>query len=105
MALLDLSAWAQQIGATDEPPGSLPGFVVETIAGPLRIHPYDDWIACRFADVARARAHFGPGDARLNRHSGKWNWHAFKPADIAAMVQQFKQTVEALLPGRAGDTG
>lgn len=51
-------------------------YAVETVAGTLCLNIHDNWIACRFGDVARAKQHFRSGYyPRLNPHSGKWNWN------------------------------
>ena len=69
------------------------GWQLDTRAGLLQLKPYEDWVACRFEDVARANMeiHYG----QLNPYSGKWNWHFDKPD--AADVEYFKQQVERLL--------
>jgi hypothetical protein len=59
-------------GATEAPKDSYREFCLQTKAGPLFVSIKDDWLACLFEDVARARAAV-PGE-RLNPHSGKWNW-------------------------------
>lgn len=95
----DLTEWALRIGATQLSDGLDDTFSVETVAGALRFTAMDSWIACRFSDVARARAHFGKGDLLLNPHSGKWNWHAgTAPGAVAEMTAQFQAAVEAMLP-------
>lgn len=48
-------------------------YTVTTRAGLLKVYIYDDWIACRFEDVAKAREVVRSGT--LNPYSGKWNWH------------------------------
>lgn len=60
--------------------GTSPEYQLETRAGRLRVTPYGDWCALRFAEVDRARADAridGTGD--LNPHSGKWNLQALDP--------------------------
>lgn len=53
---------------------------LQTLAGPLAITPYDDWIACRFDSPARAgQLLTAQPRGRLNPHSGKWN-HVYTPA-------------------------
>lgn len=64
----------QEIGATETEPGC---WTLQTIHGALTIHPHDDWIACRFADVRLV-----PFDA--NPYSGKWNFHGKNGADVVA---------------------
>jgi len=81
-------------GAT---PGSFYDFEIETKAGNLHLTPYDTWVACRFDDVERARTIVG-NDGRLNRCSGKWNFH-FSHDEIAtpAALTYFAQNLEAIL--------
>jgi len=53
------------------------GLVLPTTIGDLYVRPVDDWIACRWADVAKACEHFDvhyAGVHRLNPYSGKWNF-------------------------------
>ena len=50
---------------------------LETIAGPMDCSPYEDWLACRFVDVEKAKQVIGASS--LNPFSGKWNWHYTKP--------------------------
>ena len=50
-------------------------YIIQTTAGALKITVYEDWLACRFDNVALAKA---PGQVvfeNLNKWSGKWNWH------------------------------
>jgi hypothetical protein len=54
-------------------------YELQTSAGVLSISPSDNWIACRFADVARAKAAKIAEQsffASLNPFSGKWNFLA-----------------------------
>ena len=72
-----LTPLLNSIGAKDNGYG---GFTVQTKLGPMNLIPFDDWVACRFDDVEKAKAHFGIsniGQGRLNPFSGKWNWHAW----------------------------
>lgn len=57
--------------------GSTYDWVLKTRLGPLHVKAYDDWVACRFENIEAARSALGQG--RLNRHSGKWNWHFEQP--------------------------
>jgi len=54
-------------------------FCIPTVVGPLMVHVYDDWVACRFdgdlLPVYQRLNHERSDDGRLNRCSGKWNWH------------------------------
>lgn len=67
---------------------------LQSVAGVLRLHPYDNWLACRFEDVAAAKALVGHG--QLNPYSGKWNWHFDQPnaEDVAFLRTQ----LERILP-------
>lgn len=60
------------MGATDAPP-NLSQYQLNTNIGILWISIQDGWIACCFEDVEKAKS-ANLGD-RLNRFSGKWNWH------------------------------
>lgn len=91
-----------------------PEFKTETIIGPLHVRPMDDWLACRFIDVAAAAKHFNVtaiSEHRLNPYSGKWNWHWFDhivparhegrmhvTAGAENMLSAFAVAVEKLLP-------
>jgi hypothetical protein len=46
---------------------------IETRAGRLLVWPGEDWIACRFEDVARANEVIGR-ELRLNEFTGEWCW-------------------------------
>lgn len=63
-----------QKGATEQPSyGDTIEYFLETPLGQLKVHPFDDWIALRFTDVARAKAHFGEHRDEFNPFTGKWN--------------------------------
>lgn len=75
-------------GATIQERPGLPSrqyHVIETVAGPLWISIFDDWVAMRFDDVEAARELFGVREydfnnlAGLNTSSGKWNFHPSSP--------------------------
>jgi hypothetical protein len=92
----------QMLLALGAQPGQSYELRLETLAGPMECTPYDEWLACRFDDPARARA-IASG-ASLNPHSGKWNWHYTKPglpealdlfSRIAAVVRM-PEPLEAL---------
>ena len=76
-------------------------FSLDTPLGPLGATPYDDWIACQFKDVAKAKQHLPHGYAdRLNPHSGKWNWHGDGlDADgyTTEMLNKFEAAVSQIL--------
>lgn len=62
-------------------------FVIETVVGQLVIRIFDDWVACRFLDVEKAKTKFtisSCAGGRLNHFSGKWNWHWFDVAPYDA---------------------
>jgi hypothetical protein len=69
----DVTKFLIYIGATPQLDGY--AFALDTELGKLEISPYDNWIACCWADVPRAKA----GKA-VEPHSftGKWNFHCFK---------------------------
>jgi hypothetical protein len=77
----------REIGAREAGPY---GWQLDTIGGLLDITPYEDWVACRFDDVARANETIQFGS--LNHHSGKWNWLYCKPdaADVNFFLQHLK---------------
>jgi len=72
---------------------------IETKAGPLRVTAYEDWIATRFDDPARAKSVLGEAVKWLNPHSGKWNFH-FHDDDFASdfPLTYFTQQLEPILP-------
>ncbi len=75
----------RQMGAAQDASGDL---MLQTLAGPMKVIPFEDWLACRFIDVERAKKLSPPGS--LNPFSGKWNWHYTKPteADLAHLYEQ-----------------
>lgn len=81
--------------------GGLRDYRLDTPIGVLWASPYDDWIACCFEDVARAKEHLPHGHAdRLNPHSGKWNWHGDGldgDGHATQMLNQFEREVKMLL--------
>lgn len=76
------AALIRECGAVRRDPSqSFHEFHVETRAGTLGVNVFDCratrgdwWVACRFIDVPRAIEVCGT-DPRLNRYSGKWNFH------------------------------
>lgn len=64
-------------------------YELETAAGLLRADIMEDWIACRFEDVQKAKETLHSTlfsfDHRLNQFSGKWNWDD-DSSEIAAEV-------------------
>lgn len=98
-----VQAWRQHVtqmlmgaGAEDHDNYTWPIVFYNTPAGPMLVGVNDFWIACRFKDGEKARQYFGSTDPRLNRYSGKWNWHEFEagPPDtqtnrvVASLLQQ-----------------
>lgn len=67
-----------------------------TTLGPLRVS-VGSYLCTRFGDVDRARAHFGMGYARLNPHSGKWNFPEGIGRDAATAFAPFAREVAPLL--------
>ncbi len=53
-------------------------FSFDTQAGRLLVTVYDDWVAAMFENP-KAAAELVGDDARLNKNSGKWNWHFTDP--------------------------
>jgi len=70
--------------------GAMYPYTVETTAGKLDLNIHDDWIACRFDDVACAKKVVGAGC--LNPFSGKWNWMG------RDCIPDFERETQALLP-------
>lgn len=70
---------------------------IETNLGILVVTPHDNWIACHFKDVEKAKQHIS--DDRLNKFSGKWNWHSheFYSPYISDKKTYSKQEKEILL--------
>lgn len=73
-------AHARSLGAVDAAGIFVPGVTLETSFGPLRIIPFDDWVACRFLTeegTAQAAQHFNGGFCyqHVNPYSGKFNCH------------------------------
>jgi hypothetical protein len=79
----EFEGWLHQVGVPD--PRDPEVFNVQTRHGPVRVSPYlvdDDlqpWVACRWQDLTPGLSEDLRGD-RLNRFSGKWNWHAHEYA-------------------------
>ena len=76
-------------------------FCLDTPLGQLWASPCDDWIACRFDNVALAKQHLPHGHAdRLNQFSGKWNWHGDGldgDGHATRMLNQFEFAVSQIL--------
>jgi hypothetical protein len=88
----DVLAVFGRLGVKHLDDGGMYSDAVETVAGTLRLNIHDNWIACRFHDVARAKQHVCSGPyARLNPYSGKWNW------DGVDCVGQFEYEARMLL--------
>ena len=90
-------AMLQSLGATQG--NACYPWQLHTVAGVLRLRVMEDWLACRFDDVERAKSVVGPG--RLNPYSGKWNWHFDAPT--ASEVEALRQQLLRLrVPGQTG---
>lgn len=88
-----------RLGATPRGESKIYAFVVDTVAGPLKITPHESWIACRFDEPGRAAKAIEERPwlpRNLNRYSGKWNWH-FGAGEPAAQVASFEDSVQSLL--------
>lgn len=89
--------WLEALGA--RPNFAAGGYdcTLQTEAGPLSVSVYDDWVACRFEDVDRAKALLPHGyHDRLNRHTGKWNhlYIGWSPRDaLAAFVAAINEVL------------
>jgi hypothetical protein len=68
----------------------VPHFLIETTAGELSVRIYEDWLACRFDDVARAKK-IAPWGS-LNPFSGKWNWMGLDT------LPAFEQAISRIMP-------
>jgi hypothetical protein len=75
------AAYMQKVGAAHEPAHTAYRWKIETPLGLVYLSMHDDstCIFVRFDDPARVKQHLT--DMRLNRHSGKWNWHGLTPLD------------------------
>lgn len=56
-------------------PGRWYDYELDTPAGLLHLTPYENWLACRFDDVAFGRAFTATCGHSCNPYSGKWNHH------------------------------
>lgn len=79
----------ERVGA-EALPGEAAAWRLATHLGPLTCAVFaekEPWIAGQFADVAKAKGHFGVKSGGLgpnfNPHSGKWNFHPL-PARVAS---------------------
>lgn len=87
----DAEAYLASIGARPWPDGFY-AFVLPTTIGELWITPYDDWIACRWGNVDKARA----AGLDCNPYSGKWNFHC-TAATAAATLHYFQAALTPFL--------
>lgn len=76
---------------------ALESWKVPTIYGQLSIHPYENWIACRFSEVERLRRDGRDLDPAPNFHSGKWNFH-FGPIAVPEQLPYFEHHLQKILP-------
>lgn len=85
----EAEAALSRLGATLVDPGRMYPYSLNTYAGELRISIDDDSLMCRFEDVEKAKEELYSSlyglDQRLNRFSGKWNWHGL---DCVAAFEQ-----------------
>lgn len=81
------AACAQMLKKLGATPNAQDYLVINSIAGPLLCKPQEDWLHCKFENVAEAKKLIHHGT--LNPFSGKWNWHFFKP-DQDAVLRLFK---------------
>jgi hypothetical protein len=89
---VDTEAYLTSIGARPWPNG-LYAYVLDTIIGALWITPYDDWIACRWKDVEKARA-----VVDCNPCSGKWNFHGHLTTAAATLAYFQAELSRFVLP-------
>ncbi len=72
-------------------------FELQTRVGLLTVRPYNTWLACRFEDPKAAAAVLGYDvHARLNPHSGKWNFNYNEDNDIELCLEHFKYELKAI---------
>lgn len=88
---LDLYLGIRDLLAPDGPEAVYRGWTVETRVGPLRVSIVDDWIACRFEDVARVRASNLLSRFEWNDYSGKWNHGCGQELKAADMLRVFRR--------------
>lgn len=69
--------------------------VISTKAGPLAVNIYDDWLACRFEDDMEKVKEIVL-DNRLNKFSGKWNWHFFEFSDVPVKSKYSKKEIKKI---------
>jgi hypothetical protein len=77
-------------------PGMFYEYELDTPAGLLHISIYEDWVACRFDDVARGTAFSEKCGHSCNPHTGKWNFHfgdgtaaSLAPATVLPQLDYF----------------
>jgi hypothetical protein len=100
-----------QAGGRDDLDASVYTHVIPvTKCGPLFVsaHGSDDgsevgWVACAFLYPELA-AEVIVGD-RLNRHSGKWNFHYFSPWTVDDAVADFERALKGVLIACGSATG
>ena len=92
-----VKSYLVSVGA--KPEGSHYHFELDTEAGLLWVSIYDGEknIFCRFKDVDRAKAAIENSSRRLNRFSGKWNFHFRASTSVEDCMQAFKYELEPLL--------
>jgi len=78
-------------------PGQFYNYELDTPAGILHLSVYDDWIACRFDDVARGRVATEACGSSCNPYSGKWNFHFSEGTAPDAVIAHFGYFLGRLL--------
>jgi hypothetical protein len=93
-----VEAFLESLGAVRGEGYDLDRWRLQTPLGEMMIHPYENWIACRFEDVEAAFAWASKNTLHLpNRYSGKWNWHWFDtPLDLKP-EEEFQRMVRKIL--------
>lgn len=84
-------AFLSEIGAVPDDDSRIYEYRLETPFGAWRVHVFDDWIATRFDEPARAHARVA-----CNPCSGKWNFYCTN-ADVDGFLCNFERTVRRLL--------
>jgi hypothetical protein len=94
----------EMLGAVKQGEDKCYPYVLSTCIGPLKLAPEDDWVACVWMDLERAKAAIR--DTRLNRCCGKWN-HLYAAAIFKtrrmtqAAVDDFFCELDLFLPNES----
>jgi hypothetical protein len=94
-------AYMQQLGATREE-GQAYQWSLNTPLGRMdfSMHSEDLSIYARFDDVEKAKKHLS--DMRLNRYSGKWNWHGL--TNKSDPFEALKLELDAIMAMKSEDS-